>query len=892
MRPGRTLRELLSSASASDFARDIEEYRHALLQAIKNGDTESLIVCTNDGRSYQIVNVPLPGGGWVGTHEDITEQVAAKRVIEKQTLQLDAALENMSQGLCMFDASRRLIVCNKQYAELYGLSDEQTKPGTTIGEILEHRVANGNAPEDLENYIKDRLSEVAVNHSYQFMYRLCDGRYMSVVQRPMPGGGWVATHEDVTEARDREDSFQLLFEDNPVPMWVIDPETLRFVAVNEAAISHYDYTREQFMAMTVPDLRPAADRDRFANYLRTLPNVQLTENIVQHRKSDGNVIDVLVYSRAMIYGARPARLAVAHDITKVTLAKNELRRTKNFLDAVIEHVPVPIVVKDLSGLDADGTSCRFALFNRAYEKLTGESRADLVGKTAHQIFTKERADLIAQGDIDTLRSGQVVATSEHSIQTHNGERLVTATKTPINDENGEPKYILTVMDDVTERRRAEQRISYLAYIDSLTDLPNRATFIEHLAGTIDTASKSGAQFAVLYVDLDRFKEANDVYGHLIGDGLLREAARRLQQAANGAFLARVGGDEFTLIVTNGPQPETAKALGERLLAAFQDDFEIEGHRMQVGLSIGGAVYPADGVDAKELIANADAALYQAKAEMRGSVWFFDAELGSRLRERHDMQKDLRAALNRGDFLLHYQPQQKIASEELVGFEALARWKCPKRGMVSPGTFIPIAEDSRIIIPLGEWILREACREAASWPWPLKIAVNVSPIQFHHGDLPRLVHSVLLETGLAPDRLEIEITEGLLIEDFSRAVSILRKLKSLGVQIAMDDFGSGYSSLSYLHAFPYDKIKIDRAFIGDLERSHHSMAIVRAIISLGHSLNVPILAEGVETEAQRAFLLQEGCDELQGYLTGRPHPIEAYAHLVGRERNAERNSAAG
>ena len=281
------------------------------------------------------------------------------------------------------------------------------------------------------------------------------------------------------------------------------------------------------------------------------------------------------------------------------------------------------------------------------------------------------------------------------------------------------EYLLTVMDDVTERRRAEQRISYLAYIDSLTDLPNRATFIEYLAETIDDASKSGEQFAVLYVDLDRFKEANDVYGHLIGDGLLREAARRLQQAANGAFLARVGGDEFTLIVTNGPQPETAKALGERLLAAFQDDFEIEGHRMQVGLSIGGAVYPADGVDAKELIANADAALYQAKAEMRGSVWFFDAELGSRLRERHDMQKDLRAALNRGDFLLHYQPQQKIASEELIGFEALARWKCPKRGMVSPGTFIPIAEDSRIIIPLGEWILREACREAASWPRPLK-----------------------------------------------------------------------------------------------------------------------------------------------------------------------------
>ena len=241
--------------------------------------------------------------------------------------------------------------------------------------------------------------------------------------------------------------------------------------------------------------------------------------------------------------------------------------------------------------------------------------------------------------------------------------------------------------------------------------------------------------------------------------------------------------------------------------------------------------------------------------------------------------------------MHYQPQQKIDSKETIGFEALARWQCPKRGMVSPGIFIPIAEDSNLIIPLGEWILREACREAASWPKPLTIGVNVSPVQFHHGDLPRLVHSILLETGLAPDRLELEITEGVLIDDFSRAVSILRKLKSLGVRIAMDDFGSGYSSLSYLHAFPFGKIKIDRAFIGNVEHNHHSMAIVRAIVTLGHSLDVPILAEGVETEAQLAFLVQEGCDEVQGYLTGRPRPIETYARLIGRNVTAKRKRAA-
>ncbi len=893
MKPGRTLREILQvRQEQGSFSRDIEEYRRELLQDLANGNTKSLFVEFSGGRSYKVVNVPMAGGGWVATHEDISEQVFAKRVIEKQKLQLDAALENMSQGLCMFDASQRLIVCNKRYAELYGLNDEQIEPGTSLRAILEHRIVRGSAPEDHESYLKDRLNEVSINQPYQIVNRLRDGRYVSVVHRPMPGGGWVATHEDVTEANAREESFRLLFKGNPVPMWVTDRESLRFIAVNEAAITLYGYTHEQFMAMTLADLRPPTDREGFAQHLRTLPDVQLTGNIGQHWKADGTPIDVAVFSRTLNYAGQQARLAVIHDITMVTLAENELRRTKKFLNTVIEHVPVSIVVKDVPEIEPDASGCRFTLFNRAYEELTGDSRALLIGKTAHQVYPKDRADIIVQSDIGALQATQAVTTREHPILTsRNGTRLVTAKKTVIQNDNGKPQYLLTVLEDVTERRRAEQHISYLAYIDSLTDLPNRATFIEYLAETLDKASKSGQQFAVLCLDLDRFKEANDVYGHLIGDGLLREAARRLQTAAAGALLARVGGDEFTFIVASGPQPETAKALGERLLAAFRDDFEIDDHRMQIGLSIGGAVYPSDGTDAKTLLANADAALYQAKAEMSGSVRFFDMEIGARLRERHDMQNDLRAAFNRGELFLHYQPQQKIASKETIGFEALARWQCPKRGMVSPSVFISIAEESNLIIPLSEWILREACREAASWPQPLKIAVNISPIQFHHGDLPRLVHSILLESELAADRLELEITEGVLIDDFSRAVAILRKLKSLGVQIAMDDFGSGYSSLSYLHAFPFDKIKIDRTFVGNLERNHHSMAIVRAIITLGHSLDVPIMAEGIETEAQFAFLVQEGCDEVQGYLTGYPLAIEAYAQIVGRETTAMDSYAA-
>ena len=429
----------------------------------------------------------------------------------------------------------------------------------------------------------------------------------------------------------------------------------------------------------------------------------------------------------------------------------------------------------------------------------------------------------------------------------------------------------------------------MAHYDTLTDLPNRATFNESLDATLDRAKAGGKGFAILSVDIDRFKEANDTYGHLVGDRLLCEAASRLQKAAEGAFIARIGGDEFMVIAATGEQPAAAARLAHCLLTTFEDDFEVEGHRLKLGMSIGIAVYPTDGSDTKTLMTSADAALYRAKAETRGTAMFFEPEMSVRLRERYALQEDLRSAIERDELLVYYQPQKRI-SGEAVGFEALLRWLCPKRGMVAPATFIPIAEESSLIISLGEWVLREACREAASWAQPLTIAVNISPIQFRHGDLPRLVHSILLETGLAPGRLELEITESVMVDDFSRAVSILNRLKSLGVRIAMDDFGTGYSSLSYLQSFRCDKIKIDRIFVCDLEHNHHSRSIVRAVIGLGRSLHLPILAEGVETEAQHAFLKQEGCDEVQGYLTGRPLLITEYAKLVGRQPIAQQTYA--
>jgi predicted signal transduction protein with EAL and GGDEF domain len=365
----------------------------------------------------------------------------------------------------------------------------------------------------------------------------------------------------------------------------------------------------------------------------------------------------------------------------------------------------------------------------------------------------------------------------------------------------------------------------------------------------------------------------------------------MKDAADDAFLARLGGDEFMAICANGTTPEAATALARRLIDAISGDIDCEGRKVQIGMSIGVAMYPADGTDMVALLRNADAALYRAKAEGRCAIRFFEADMDRMLHDRRALQADLALAVTRNELQLFYQPQARVTGQ-IVGFEALLRWDHLRRGFVPPGTFIPLAEENGLIDQIGEWVLREACREAASWRKPLQIAINLSPVQLRQTELVPLVHSVLLETGLAPERLLLEITEGALMDDYSRAVSILRRLKALGVRIAMDDFGTGYSSLSYLQSFPFDKIKIDQTFIANLERSAQSAAIVRAVLGLGRSLELTTVAEGVETQAQLAILRDEGCDEMQGYLIGRPQPITEYAEIAGRPARERRNAAAG
>jgi diguanylate cyclase (GGDEF)-like protein/PAS domain S-box-containing protein len=801
-----------------------------------------------------------------------------------QDRRLSRAVNNMPYGLVMFDAQERMVTCNDRYIEMYNLSRDVVRPGCTLRDIIRNRIASGSLDNDAEKYRQKLVSAMGRGETSSWEVKTREDRIIAVVNRPIGGGDWIGTHEDITGRRQSEQELvrtktflRTVIDNVPVTIVVKHAKDLRYALVNRAGELRHFINREHLIGKTAYELFEPETARAVNGRDRALLDSGADEAVHEGMLETGHKKCLLSTKRLVIRGEEgnpEYLLTVVEDITERKQAEEEVRRARAFLDTVVENVPATIVVKNASDL-------RYVLINRAGEKYYGISREQMIGKTAAEVFPKSTADIIAQHDRTLLASGREEYFDVHTIETPgNGKRLVSTRRVPINDGSGKPQYLMGVVEDVTERKRAEARIAFLAHHDPLTNLPNRTAFNECMTATLEQAAAAGEQFAALCVDLDRFKEINDVFGHAVGDELLRTVARRLEGAAGGAFLARQGGDEFVLIAS-GPQPGTAEELADRLVQAVADEIDVAGQALRIGLSVGVAIFPSDGMDAIALIANADAALYRAKEDGRATIRFFEPAMDQRLRERRALQHDLRTAIERDELVLHFQPLARIDGE-VTGFEALVRWQHPARGLVPPGIFIPIAEESGFIIALGEWILRAACREAAAWPNPLHIAINLSPIQFRHGDLAALVHAVLLETGLAPDRLSLEITEGVLIGDFSRALSVLRRLKSLGVQIAMDDFGTGYSSLSYLQAFPFDKIKIDQAFIANVDRNPQSAAIIRAVIGLGRGLDLPVVAEGVETEAQRSFLSDESCDEIQGYLIGRPQPIVAYAALVGRD----------
>ena len=449
--------------------------------------------------------------------------------------------------------------------------------------------------------------------------------------------------------------------------------------------------------------------------------------------------------------------------------------------------------------------------------------------------------------------------------------------------NGFSTYVI----DQRARTEAADRIHQLSFNDTMTGLPNRIAFNERLAFDAAEAHEKAHKLAVFSIDLDGFKDINDLYGHGAGDLLLIEAAERMRkQLARGEFLARQSGDEFLALTSSGELPQEANAFAERISRAFATPFTVQGHPVGLTASIGFSVFPTDTPERDHLLSNAKLAMQRGKSTQQGSICAYSREMDDSARKRRALARDLDHATERDELMLYYQLQTSLNDGKICGAEALMRWKHSKLGMISPGEFIPLAEETKAIMEMGEWALRAACRDAAIGNIPGTVAVNLSPVQFGREDLAEMIHGILLETGLPPARLEVEVTESTIMSDQSRGLHILRKLKAMGITVAMDDFGTGYSSLATLHAFPFDKIKLDQTFVKRLPHDASAAAIVRTVLALGESLHMPVLAEGIETEAQWDFLAQAGCAKGQGFLfakpvavTQLPTVIEAAARFV-------------
>jgi diguanylate cyclase (GGDEF)-like protein len=639
---GMTLREIaeVSAATGDHGALSTDEIHALYLKRFTAGAGPRVVEHRVRDRTIRSTNTQMPGLGWVVSHQDITEEVrqvrlaaAREQALADQNMRFDAAVNNMLHGLSMFDAENRLIICNRQYAELYGLREEFTRPGTSFWDILDERQRMGMVSiDDPTARFKALSAVIDAGRPQRQNNRLLNGRVIAVMHQPMAGGGWLSTHEDVTEQHDHE-----------------------------------------------------------------------------------------------------------------------------------------------------------------------------------------------------------------------------------------------------------ELIRHLARHDALTDLPNRVLFSEEMA-KVEARIKRGENIAVLCVDLDNFKSINDSFGHAVGDGVLVVVAKRLREASRETdVVARLGGDEFAVVAAPLDDPKHAALIANRIVQSLAQPMIIEDKQIEVGASVGIAMAPVDGADADALLRSADLALYRAKSGGRGSYHFFEPQMDEALKVRRTLEHGLKAALGRGEFRLVFQPVLGLADNRICCLEALLRWDHPERGPIPPAEFIPVAEETGMIAAIGEWVLAEACRIAAAWPENVRVAVNLAAAQFKGRGVVDAVARALALAGLPPDRLELEVTEGLLLADPDQMFRALHRLRALGVRIVMDDFGSGYCSLSYLRTFPFNKLKIDRSFVAELSENGQAPAIVGAMIGLGRGLGMAIAAEGIETEAQLEVVRRQGCDEAQGFLLSPPLPASGIDALLGTVR---------
>ena len=901
------------SADADDYVRE-----RTSGAVIASADTHEL----SDGRIIAYTVSPLDGGGGIATHEDITEREELHRQLTTQhqrsleqeeqlrvrTLQFDLAINNMSQGLCFFDGSQRLIVCNNRYVEMYELDPAVIVPGITLREIVDLRFAAGTSPEmSKEEYLRWRDSIAVSDEPSDTIVRLTNGRIFQLRHRPMADGGWVATHEDITERELALETAKRVLSELEAQNQTLHEREQELGETNrrfDIALSNM----AQGLCMFDAQLRIVECNDRYRQLFKLPSHVakpgaylrDLIAHSVTEGRHPGQTVDDVMADRLAIFArGEPATLrtkgvdgnrtietryrptdgggwvATYDDITERERAETVLAEQNRRFDAALNNMP-----HGLSMFDADRRlivcNRRFADMYRLPQALN-EQGARFADILEHRIRTRQAPDDAESYGQQMRKIGDLAKATSYRVCLIDGRTIHVHYEPMVGGG-----WVVT-HQDVTEAIRAEARITHLARHDSLTDLPNRVLFKEKVDEALLRVARGGS-LAVLCLDLDRFKAVNDTLGHSSGDELLKLVADRLRASVRDTdTVARLGGDEFAIIQPFAEQPTGATSLASRIIDSLSAPYVVADHQVDIGASIGVAIAPGDGVSAEQLLKNSDLALYRAKSDGRGVYRFFEPGMDEKMRNRRELEVELRAALTNNEFELFYQPLINVSTGQVIAFEALLRWRNPKRGLVSPHEFIPLAEELGLIAPIGAWVLKTACREAVNWPDHIRVAVNLSPVQFKTERLMLDVVSALGSSGLLPQRLELEITETVMLHDTEATLAMLRQIKALGVSISMDDFGTGYSSLSYLRKFPFDKIKIDQSFVREISETDESMAVVRAIMGLGSSLGIVTIAEGVETADQLRTLRAEGCAVAQGFLFSPAVPSGEIGNLLERLR---------
>jgi diguanylate cyclase (GGDEF)-like protein/PAS domain S-box-containing protein len=781
-----------------------------------------------------------------------------------------------------------------------------------------------------------------------------------------------------------EARYRLLFERNPMPLWVYDVETLRFLAVNEAMLDHYGYSREQLLGMTAMDIRPEDERETFDAYRRSRPRGLIKAGLWRHRRRDGGIIDVEVTSHSLMWEGRAARLVLAHDVTERLRAESAVREREQRLRNVLTDAIDALLVVDLDGSVVFANPAAGLLFDAAPESLIGapfalptvldsefsEAEVTSTGGQAHAIESRvsetvwddQLARLVALRDVtERRRSEERLRVLERAIEsTTNGVLICDARRpdlpmvyinaafermtgfsfddivgrncrilqgndhdqpevrllheaivegrgcdvvlrnyrkdgtlfwnhlniAPVRNERGETTHYVGIQVDITERRRHEAEMAYMATHDNVTGLPRYIAVEEFTRGAVADAGRTGGRVLMLYVDVDRFHAVNESMGHAVGDEALRVVAHRLRSVVgDDGRVSRIAGDEFVVVYLPTSDDREATALADRIRDAIEQPVAVPPYSVYLTASVGISAFPDSASSATELLNQSEAAMTRAKRNGRNAVARFSNEQVQELADRLSLGSHLRDAARKGELLLHYQPQVSAQNGQVIGLEALVRWQSPELGFLPPGRFIRVAEELGLIADVGRWVLEHACQQARQWldsgNQDFTVAVNVSALQLQRPTFVAEVRAALQATGLPPRHLELELTESSIMENVERMIETMTALRDLGVRLALDDFGIGFSSLNHLKRFPIEKLKIDQSFVRDVTRDSGDAGIARAIIAMGHQLGMLVMAEGVETAAQMGYLRRNHCDQFQGLFFSGPVRAELAGELLGR-----------